>query len=759
MIRLLALLSAVVAAVVVAGCGGCEPPLPLPPTQCDAAGKGCLPDEECVEGECRLRAKCEADDECPGPAWECALPAQICALRPGFGEECSVDAPCDPGSFCALGRCRETASARPCATRGDCPGGQSCSQLSFLCIEDAPCTLADAFPEVACENDETCDVFSERCRAECQEQCTVETQLEDCGPGRLCDAACRCVQCLTDDDCGAGLVCNQRAGRCESENLCFSDDDCEKPLVCDPRTALCQVPPPPCEDDGDCAIAEICNRASGVCELPGGACVDDRFEDADTPANAEPLALLPAGQELLIDDLRLCPDDDDVFAIPLLRGESMIARATGTAAAARATMWLLDAQGETSLAFSETPPRGAGAIEYVAQADETVFVRLNALVGQTPYDLAVTVGTGTACTADPFEGGAGNDQPTTPTPAASVPIGPTLVGSICPGDVDWYEVTVAAGEALDAVLAFDAVALDFDLAIFDPSTNTLLAQSAGLQAPETVRVRAAANGSLLVRVQGFGNAVGTYNLTLSRLAPVDCTVDAFEPDDDVAAAPVLDVETSVVGAQRAICAADRDQYQVVLRDFERVVAHATYASSDLEVTLQVLDATGAVVKASSPLSTGGATVTYDAQGDETVLVRATSRLNAAGTYVLDVGRENKVSCAPDALEPNDTVATAASPPTADRVLTICDYDEDYFTFTGVAGKILHAHLSFLHADGDLDLMVLNAEGTNLLAVSDSVGDGEDVRVELPVDGEYTIRVFALSGARARYQLLTELLGP
>lgn len=760
MIRSACLLIASVVVASLAGCPGCfDEPLPGRPAECDGDGVGCLPDEICSAGKCVLREKCESDEDCPSAAWECQRPAQVCQLRPGFGEECSAEAPCDPGKFCGLGVCRDTATARPCASRGDCPAGQMCSQTAFLCVEEAPCTLADQFPEATCEPSETCDVFSGRCRQECQEQCTVETQAEDCGPGRVCDAACRCVQCVSDDDCGAGLLCNVRAGRCESENLCFSNDDCEAPLVCDPRTALCQVPPPPCEDDADCAIAEICNRATGVCELPGGACFDDRFEDADTPAAAEVLTLPAEGAELLVDDLTLCPDDDDVYALPLVRGQSVTARITGTAAQARATMWLLDAEGETSLAFSETPPRGSGVLQYTAQADESVFLRVNALVGQTPYDLTLTTSGGTPCSPDAFEGPNGNDAPTSPTPAATVPVGATLVASVCPRDVDYYEVTLGAGEGLEAALSFDALSQDFDLAIIDQATGLVLAQSAGLASPERVRVRAPSATTVLVRVKGFGNSVGTYQLALSRAAATPCEPDAFEPDDDPAAAPLLDVETSVVAAARTICTGERDQYRVVLRDFERVVAHATYAAGDVEMVLEVLDEAGTTVLARSPFSTGGATVTWNAQGDQTVLVRATGRLNAAGAYTIDVGRENQVSCAPDALEPNDTVDERVAPPSSDRVLTICDSDEDYFAVEATAGKILHVHASFAHADGDIDLMVLGVDGEQLLAVSDGVADGEDIQVELPVDGVYTVRVFALSGARSRYQLLTELLAP
>ncbi len=734
--------------------------LPIRPAACDAEGVGCLPDETCVSGQCLLREKCDDDEDCPSEAWTCVFPSQICQLRPGFGEECSDEAPCDPGQFCALGKCRVRVESRECGSHEDCPVGEKCDRSVFFCIEEASCNLVDAFPEVGCDPDETCDSFSGRCRLQCQDQCDVETQEDDCGANRFCDPACRCVDCLSDDDCGAGLVCNERLGRCESEDLCFDDTDCEAPLVCDPRTALCQVPPPPCDSDADCAIAEICNRLTGACELPGGPCIDDYLEQADTPASAEELVpAQPGAEPELFDDLQLCPDDDDVYAVTLVRGEELTARITRTTPLARATVWLLNEDGETSLAFSETPPRGAGTVVYTAQADETVYLRINALVGPTPYDLALSLGGGVACSADPFEGFDGNDTPALATPAANVPIGFTLAASVCSDDVDYYAVSLAAGEGLEARAQFDAAAADFDVAIVDTDGDTVLAQSATLQAPEVARVRAPNAQEVLVRVRAFGASIGTYDLTLNRLAPIECTQDAFEPDDDAATAPVLAIEQDLAAVARTICTGESDQYQVVLRDFERLVAHATYQPGDVDLVLQVLDATGTEVRATSPFSTGGATVTYDARGDETVLVRIAGRASSQGPYTLDVFRENQVTCTPDALEPNSVVTQASPLPDPAALLTICGSDEDYFAIDGVAGKTLHVHTSFVQADGDLDLMIIGIDDEDVLAVSDSIDDGEDIRVVLPLDGKYSIRVFSLQGGatRSRYSLAAELL--
>jgi hypothetical protein len=766
-----ALVAAVALFAVLVGSVGCScgaPPLPKPPVQCSAStGVGCLPDEVCVDGACQPVGRCESDVDCPSIAYRCVFPAQFCALRPGFGEECNATAPCDAGSFCALGTCREAATSQPCATRLDCAPGFMCDKQSFFCIEEAPCTFADqGFPETTCDFEEICDDGG-ACRQECQGLCTPETEEQDCGAGLRCDGACRCVQCLDNGDCGAGLVCNVRSGRCQSENLCFSNADCASPLECDPRTALCILPPPPCDDDFDCAVAEICNLQTTRCELPGGACFDDRFEDADTPASAEAFSLM-VGVPRLFDDLVLCPDDDDVYLLELLAGDRVTATVTRALPQARATLWLLDSDAETSIAFAETPPRGNGRLVYTAQRDESVYLRVNALLAQTSYDLEVAVESSTPCGADFFEGELGNDTLATATAPALVPFGVALQGEVCPRDTEVFAVDVAPGEGVSASLSFDAARADLDLAILD-ADGAVIGNSAGITQPETVGRRLVNGGRLYVRVRGFGNSVGAWRLTLSRLGVVPCT-DALEPDDEtprsIAVANIDDaIDDAVVIESRGLCQggalADADRWAVSVLDFERLVASAT--TSELRLVLQIEDEVGAVL-ARSPIGVGGATVSADATVgvglSQTLFVRAFSEQGQVGPYTIRLFKENQGSCAPDDAEPNDAITTRRALPSSDALLTICESDEDFFVLTGVAGKRATIDATFSHGDADLDVQLLGLDGRQILATADSASDNEHLEVILPLDGEYTVRVFSLtSGARARYTLSAVVESP
>ena len=133
---------------VVAMATACEgETLPSPQAECTSDGTGCLTDEFCnAESRCEKFPNCNDYTECPSSSYRCVFPARICELRPGFGLECNEETFCDPGAFCALGRCNVIANSRQCARRADCPQGQACDRQTFLCIPEGPCTLADEFP-------------------------------------------------------------------------------------------------------------------------------------------------------------------------------------------------------------------------------------------------------------------------------------------------------------------------------------------------------------------------------------------------------------------------------------------------------------------------------------------------------------------------------------------------------------------------------------------------------------------------------------
>jgi hypothetical protein len=81
---------------------------------------------------------------------------------------------------------------------------------------------------------------------------------------------------------------------------------------------------------------------------------------------------------------------------------------------------------------------------------------------------------------------------------------------------------------------------------------------------------------------------------------------------------------------------------------------------------------------------------------------------------------------------------------------ICDYDDDYYTFTLDEAQRVRLDLIFTDADGDLD-MTLESEALGGPVRAWGVRDNEVIDQEL-VAGVYTLRIFAVGDGQNQYRL-------
>ena len=111
----------------------------------------------------------------------------------------------------------------------------------------------------------------------------------DCRAGQQCHQG-RCVQCITNDDCGPGTECSEGHWQCYSIlNNCESDDDCREGLKCSLVNNECVMPE--CENDSDCRdwpydSRYTCDENTFSCVLPGPVCdteADEPNETSETP--------------------------------------------------------------------------------------------------------------------------------------------------------------------------------------------------------------------------------------------------------------------------------------------------------------------------------------------------------------------------------------------------------------------------------------------------------------------------------------------
>ena len=108
----------------------------------------------------------------------------------------------------------------------------------------------------------------------------------------------------------------------------------------------------------------------------------------------------------------------------------------------------------------------------------------------------------------------------------------------------------------------------------------------------------------------------------------------------------------------------------------------------------------------------------------------------------------------DRLEPNDERVTATDVGTGgsyDDLSIHTGTDEDYFAVDVSAGEAITADVSFTHADGDLDAILVDSSGTTV-ASSVSISDDEAIEYTAPSDGTYYVVVYGYADAENDYDL-------
>ncbi len=97
-------------------------------------------------------------------------------------------------------------------------------------------------------------------------------------------------------------------------------------------------------------------------------------------------------------------------------------------------------------------------------------------------------------------------------------------------------------------------------------------------------------------------------------------------------------------------------------------------------------------------------------------------------------------CDDDRLEDNDTRDRASGLGGVQRDLVSCEGDDDWFALDLDVGDVVAVDLSFAHASGDIDMILVDPDG-RVVASSTSITDGESVEYEAEAAGSHAVRVY------------------
>ena len=464
--------------------------------------------------------------------------------------------------------------------------------------------------------------------------------------------------------------------------------------------------------------------------LSAPTCAADSFEPNDSLGGA---AIVTTTSYT---GLSACDSDDDWYEVALLNGEDIDFDVAFSAVEGNIDIELYDSASTllaSSLGTGETE-----AVGWTATADQSVFLRVflatdsGSLPGNT-YTLNVA-GVPPSCLPDSLEP---NEDLAS---AALITAGTHNNLSICPADADWYAIDLLTGDTLSVDLFFDHDEGDLGLQAFDASGTSLSTVNSN-DDNETMTLGVSADGLLYLEVTldpDQGSVPGnSYSLVVDAVS-LTCPTDAYEPNDN-AAGPAAVGPGTYTGL--SACDTDADYYAIDLAGGDLLDVDVLFSHAGGDIDLALLDIAGSVITESIS-SDDNESLSHAVTATATYLVRVelvadSGDLGNAYTMLLSTGSS---VCEPDDFEPNDDFA-AAAPITPDvyDALSACDSDEDWYSFTLPEGAVLDVDVSFAHAEGDIDIYLLDDILTEL-GSGLTINDNESVSHTTAYSGTYYLQV-------------------
>jgi hypothetical protein len=448
----------------------------------------------------------------------------------------------------------------------------------------------------------------------------------------------------------------------------------------------------------DCSDYDLISLIGG-----GGLCVEDVYEDNDTLAMA--VSLPSPATDLVSSDVGGV-QDQDFWTLTVGPNESITIDVLHTEVDGDIDARLRDAAGVTL--DSAATSSDNETLVYDNFSSMSVDLILETYMwdddGCNTYDVAVSTTPLSACLDDVAEP---NDSFGA---AGLLPLNQFVSGySVDPGDPDYYVLTLAAGQTLDAVFdnvvgglevrVFDALGLELDVDTFSPY-DVYYTNNTGAAASYYVEV--------------LGDNCTDYDVSTTITDAATCAFpDVFEPNDSSPGVPISGLTSGL-----NVDASDADYFTVTVPAHSGVTATAT-SVSDLEVSL----------------FDGGNVLDTDTFAPFDVA--AVNSSNASRDYVVFVGSDDPATCADydleievttcasdDALEPNDTLDDALSLANATN-LVVVGAGPDYFQVgTVAAGSTVDVALTFSDVLGDIDATLYDAATGAFLTSSGTSSDNE-----------------------------------
>ena len=249
------------------------------------------------------------------------------------------------------------------------------------------------------------------------------------------------------------------------------------------------------------------------------------------------------------------------------------------------------------------------------------------------------------------------------------------------------------------------------------------------------------------------NNVARIQINLSRPANGGGAIapDAFEPNNNFDTASILAPPEDHLYDNLSIHASLNDDYfRVTASASGAMSVRLAFQHSRGDIDLDVFDANRTRIGRSDS-DQNSEQFSFNAVAGQFYYVRVYGFEGATNRkYSMTIDQPEGVSGgSPDQFEENDSFAAARSLPAVDQSYTNLNIntsnDDDYYKIVPTVSGTMVASLAFTHAQGDIDMSVLNAAGAQI-KISDSDSNAEKISLAVTAGTAYYIRVFGYNGA-------------
>ncbi len=223
------------------------------------------------------------------------------------------------------------------------------------------------------------------------------------------------------------------------------------------------------------------------------------------------------------------------------------------------------------------------------------------------------------------------------------------------------------------------------------------------------------------------------------------TDDAFEPNNTKAEAKAVQP-----GATPNLQCKNDDWFKVTLTTASNLDIKIAFSNAEGDLDLVVENQSGEIAKSETTSDEEACSSKGLAAGTYYVHVFGYEGARAKYSLTVTITPAGTTTPTDDQYEDNDTRATAKAIAAGVFPSLRCQDDDWYKVTVSAAGKI-DAKIEFRHVEGDLDLVLTDANGT-VLKKSESTSDKEQVTATGLAAGTYYVRAYGYNGAKAAYTL-------